>query len=188
MDRGVFISFIHEEERVATLVQEFIETKLNWEVTAFRSSDQWQIYAGEDWFARIREALKSANVVLLMLSKKSVERPWVNFEAGGAWLNERIIIPICYGGLTRDTLPKPYSELQSLDLKGDAEYLISSIRHHLKIPYPPPVDPLKKEEKSTAPPPRQGRSVEDILKELHSAIDEVEQRYAGKSSAPPPGS
>jgi len=71
-----------------------------------------------------------------MLSEKSVKRPWVNFEAGAAW--GKMIIPVCFAGLRKDGLPKPYSSLQAVDLLsfGDDEYLATSVAHHLNIRKP----------------------------------------------------
>lgn len=134
----VFISFIHEEESVATAVQKLVKKKLFGE-EAFLSSDKWQVHAGEVWLDRIREELDSAQVVILLLSSTSVARPWVNFEAGAAWLTGKAIIPVCYGGLTKDTLPKPYSGIQALNLMEEGYYLITSIAHHLGLSPPPPV-------------------------------------------------
>jgi hypothetical protein len=55
-----------------------------------------------------------------MLSKASVSRPWINFEAGAAWLADKAVIPACFGGLTKGTrVPKPYSGIQALDLPTD---------------------------------------------------------------------
>ena len=135
----VFISFIHEETTVATAVQRLIEKKLSGQ-KPFLSSDEWQIHAGELWLDRIRSELDTAEVVVLLLSPTSVTRPWVNFEAGAAWLASKVIVPVCYGGLTRDTLPKPYSGIQALDLREDGYYLFKSIAHHLKLATPPPMD------------------------------------------------
>jgi hypothetical protein len=82
--------------------------------------------------------LATAKVVLLMLSPLSVSRPWVNFEAGAAWTRDIITIPVCYGGLEKDQLPKPYSSLQAVDLMqwDDHEYLARSVAHHLGLPAP----------------------------------------------------
>jgi hypothetical protein len=66
-----------------------------------------------------------------MLSKASVARPWINFEAGAAWLAKKPIIPACFGGLTKDTLPKPYSGIQALNLPDDLDYLVKSVARHL---------------------------------------------------------
>lgn len=83
----------------------------------------------------------------------------MNFEAGAARLTRKVIVPVCYGGVTRDILPKPYSGIQALNLREDGYYLIKSIAHHLKIAPPAPVD------------------FEDYLpgSELHLALDALEQ-------------
>jgi hypothetical protein len=103
------------------------------------SSDTSAIYAGERWMDRIVEELKGAKVVIAILSPESVKRPWVNFEAGAAWVKEIIIIPACFKGLTKDTLPKPYSSLQAINLNSsdDQDYLVQSIAHYLGLPAPP---------------------------------------------------
>src|SRR5947208_1192213 len=105
----IFISFIHEDEFVATAVRNFLMEELDMHSEVFMSSDQWKIYAGEKWLDRIIAELSGAKVVILLLSKASVERPWVNFEAGGAWLANKVIIPACFGGISKGNLPKPYS-------------------------------------------------------------------------------
>ncbi len=128
----VFISYIHEEEEVAKAVQEFIKTKFENKQNVFLSSDKWQVFAGEIWLDRIRGELDSAKVVILMLSQRSVERPWVNFEAGAAWLANKAVIPVCFGGLSKEQLPKPYSGIQALNLRDEAYYLLTSIAHHLQ--------------------------------------------------------
>jgi hypothetical protein len=131
----VFISFVHEEQDVAEAVQRFIEEVL--EVRAFVSCDKWAMFAGDQWLERIKEALKRAQVVVLMLSRESVVRPWVNFEAGAAWLQGTAVIPVCFKNLSLADLPKPYSGLQAVDLTDvDGQYyLIRSIAHHLgRIP------------------------------------------------------
>lgn len=133
----IFISFIHEEQTVATALQQLLRASLG-NQNVFLSSDEWQIFAGEQWLDRIKEELSPAKVVVLMLSPRSVQRPWVNFEAGAAWLTGKILIPACFAGLSKGALPKPYSNIQALDLPDDAYYLIRSVAHHLKFPIVPP--------------------------------------------------
>jgi hypothetical protein len=135
---NVFISFIHEEAEYAEAVQAFITQILGPEARPFLSSDQMQVYAGEKWLEKIMEELKSARVVLLMLSSKSVGRPWVNFEAGAAWTRDIITIPVCFKDLRKEALPKPYSSLQAVDLSVwlDDEYLAISVAHHLGLEKP----------------------------------------------------
>lgn len=137
----IFITFIHEEEPVASAVRDFLEALVP-ETKAFFASDQWQVYAGEDWFRKICDALREAKVVILLLSRDSIVRPWVNFEAGAAWLSDKCVIPCCLKGMSKGNLPKPYSSLQALDLndRNDQHYLLNSVCHHLKkhAPLTPP--------------------------------------------------
>lgn len=133
----VFISFIHEEEKIAKAVQIFLKKKLE-KQNIFLSSDKWQVFAGELWLDRIRQELSSAKVVILLFSHKSVVRPWVNFEAGAAWLTDKAVIPVCFGDMAKEELPKPYSGIQALSLRTEAYYLLTSVAHHLKILSPVP--------------------------------------------------
>src|SRR5215471_16744409 len=99
----IFISFIHEEEPVAMAVRDFLETLIPG-AKAFFASDQWQVHAGEDWFKKICDGLRAAKIVILLLSRDSVARPWVNFEAGAAWLGDKHVIPCCFKGLSKGAL------------------------------------------------------------------------------------
>ncbi len=134
----VFISFIHEEVAWAQCVQNFIAQMLGSDAEPFLSSDRFQVYAGEKWLDRIMAELEESKVVLLMLSGESVKRPWVNFEAGAAWTRNIITIPVCFRGVKKEDLPKPYSSLQAIDLdsEDDQEYLARSVAHHLDLPEP----------------------------------------------------
>ena len=90
---GVLVSFIHEEERVAEAVKQYLDEKLDLGQVLFMSSDQWQVYGGDDWLEKIRLALRDSVVIVALLSQESVRRPWVNFEAGAAWLTRKVRIP-----------------------------------------------------------------------------------------------
>lgn len=129
MVSDLFISHIHEEAEVAEAVLRFLrESKLE----AFLSSDHWQIHAGERWFERIADELKEAKVVILLLSQQSVARPWINFEAGWAWaMSAKKIIPLCFGDLTKGTMPRPYSDLQGLNLRSDYYDLVKDCHFYL---------------------------------------------------------
>lgn len=114
----VFISLIYEEQRIAQAVQGYLKENLKdlGRPDVFLSADDWQVFGGEVWLDRIKQELREARVVILMLSSRSVQRPWINFEAGAAWLADKAVIPVCFGGLTKGNMPKPYSGIQGLDL------------------------------------------------------------------------
>ena len=132
----LFVSFVHEDEKLASAVQDLLQTELNLREEVFLSSDKSQIYAGDLWLQKIKEALSAAEIVILMLSQRSVARPWVNFEAGAAWLADKPIIPVCYGNLSKDALPHPYSAIQALNLPSEAYYLLKSVHHQLNLVEP----------------------------------------------------
>src|ERR1041384_5568943 len=112
----IFISFIHEEQKIAELVQELIQAGLEGKAEPFLASGE-DIQLGENWLARLKAELTTAEVVLLLLSPAALERSWVNFEAGAAWLAGKKLIPLCYGGLQKGELPRPYADLQVLELR-----------------------------------------------------------------------
>jgi hypothetical protein len=134
----VFISFIHEEEMIAKALQKFLCEVLP-STKVFLSADTWQVYAGEIWLDRISDELRQSKIVLLLLSPQSVVRPWVNFEAGGAWFLDKKVIPICFHGLIKDKLPKPYSNIQAVGISdcNDQHYLVTSVTHYLRNQLPP---------------------------------------------------
>jgi hypothetical protein len=76
----VFISFIHEDERVADAVKRLIENKFGKALEhgdVFLSSDRWTLRHGENWMDRIKRELKECGVVVSLLSKRSIERQWI---------------------------------------------------------------------------------------------------------------
>ena len=128
---NVFVSYVHEDEPVALAVKGLLEVELP--LTVFLASDREKVRAGEKWLDAITEALKKADVVVLMLSHRSVRRPWVNFEAGGAWLLDKPIIPCCYGDLKAEQLPDPYRSIQAAHLPKGAHELVRSVHHRLGL-------------------------------------------------------
>jgi TIR domain len=155
---SVFISFVHEDERVAKAVQRFLRNGLQrWARTqsgqkyeVFLSSDGSQVFAGENWLDRIDQELTKASIVVLMMSKRSVVRPWLNFEAGAAWFGKghKLIIPVCYGELIKNSLPYPFSSLNAAELPKGQDYLLTSVQEYLeKLPSPDLFPPASTEKK-----------------------------------------
>ena len=99
----IFISHIHEDAKAATAIGHFLRGKLNLGKTStsgnkvFLSANQFQVRVGDDWLQKIRSALNSAKVVIALFSDAALNRPWVHFEAGGAWFAEKKLMPVCLG-------------------------------------------------------------------------------------------
>lgn len=70
----------------------------------------------------IETALRECAIVVILCSPESITRPWINFEAGAAWMRNIPIIPVCHSGLLPRDLPMPLSLRQGIALT-DAEGL-----------------------------------------------------------------
>jgi TIR domain len=151
----VFISHITEEAPIAQALKDFIEARLLGQVLAFASTDVHDLTPGDPWLQKIAKALSDSQVFLVICSPASLTRPWINFEAGGAWFKGIPVIPICHSGQRKDQLPFPFSALQALQLEdpGFGKALLHALCTHFQIPKTPEVDAArlrKKIEKATA--------------------------------------
>jgi hypothetical protein len=133
----IFISYWEGEGGIATALRYFVSQAIP-SASIFKA-DARSIRSGDSWLDIIRRELKESHVVLAILSEESIKRPWINFEAGAAWI-DKILIPLCYGTLEKGRMPAPYNQLQALQLRDerDDHRLIIDLHHHLRIATPPP--------------------------------------------------
>jgi hypothetical protein len=113
---SLFVSHISEESDVALLLRSMLEKDFLGLVKFFTSSDIGSIGAGQDWLVAIQKALDEAALVLVLCSRASVQRPWVQFEVGAAWMKGIPIVPVCHSGLTVPELQMPLSLRQGIEL------------------------------------------------------------------------
>ena len=112
----VFISHITEEKALAAIFQEEIDRAFLGIASSFVSSDEGNsIPGGARWMDRITDGLENAKVMFILCSRHSIQRPWINFEAGAGWIRRIPVIPICHSGFSRGELPPPLSMLQAID-------------------------------------------------------------------------
>ena len=111
----VFVSHVEEDAAVASKIKNWLEDNLLEGVEVFVSSDEG-IKPGDKWEERIIEKLKNCSIALIVCTQMSVRQPWVNFEAGGALVKGARVIPLCYHGQRKETLLRPLSSLEALDL------------------------------------------------------------------------
>lgn len=160
----IFISHIHEDEIAANALCRFIRAKLRSQsprehpfgsISASNRSPEiflssTELTLGDEFLEKIRASLRASRVVIALFSPEAVKRPWVNFEAGGAWFAaDKKLIPLCIGGLNPAQLPKPYSNIQGANLHdlGTPYYLIEALWKILAISaLTPPPFPLNDSE------------------------------------------
>src|SRR5207248_92528 len=118
MDRHtVFISHITEEAELALRLKRLLRRHFLGAFDVFDSSDNESLEAGKDWLRDTTKALRSTRIQLILSSAVSIKRPWVNFEAGAAWIQGVALVPVCHSGLKCDSrgLPLPYSTLFGIE-------------------------------------------------------------------------
>lgn len=117
--KSVFISHVTEQKEIAFLLQRYIKSIYSSVTKIFVSSDIRSNPAGGDWLETIKNSLRDADVHIAICSKDSIDRPWINLEAGYPFVANKPIICLYHSGLTRDQAPQPYSQLQGLNTSDE---------------------------------------------------------------------
>lgn len=121
MDKStIFVSHITEELELATILKKHLTKDFLGLVDVFVSSDTVSITAGQIWLDSVDEALNTACIELILCSKSSIKRPWINFEAGAGWMRRIPIVPVCHSGLHLRDLPIPLFLLQAVEANQEA--------------------------------------------------------------------
>ena len=117
VENKIFISHIHEEASIALMLKDWIESTFQKKISVFVSSDDRDITPGAKWLEQIDKNLSSCDIFLVICSKSSIEKPWINFEAGAGWVKQVPLIPLCHTGMNKGILPPPYNRFQALDME-----------------------------------------------------------------------
>jgi hypothetical protein len=134
---GVFISHIGEERPVALRLQQLLESALSPKPPVFVSSDYDSIKTGEEWYRAILDGLRRSQVVIILLSRQSVDRRWINFEAGFGLGQESQVMPVVWRNLTKGDVGPPLGLLHTREL-ADNDECAALLRHlaallHLRV-------------------------------------------------------
>jgi hypothetical protein len=135
--RGVFISHISEEKPIALRIQKLLQDVLPSNVPVFVSSDYQSIQSGDQWYTAVLDGLKHSQVIIVLLSDQSVDRRWINFEAGFGLGQESRIIPTVCRAFIKDDIGLPLSQLHARDLHEEQELkaLLNTIADILHVPF-----------------------------------------------------
>jgi hypothetical protein len=118
---SVFLSHISCEANLADIVEHHVTRDFIGLAEVFVST-QASILVGSKWLDEVTTALNKANLHVVLASPESVERKWINFEAGAAHVRGVPIIPLCHSGLAPAQLPVPLSESEGLVLSAKAGF------------------------------------------------------------------
>jgi hypothetical protein len=124
---NVFMSHLNVEANLADILTDHISRDFIGLVKVFVSSDTTSIPVGSKWLEEVTGALKAARLQLVLCSANSVQKPWINYEVGGAAIAGVPVIPICHTDFTPAQLPVPLSESEGIRA-SDPEQLRSVYR------------------------------------------------------------
>jgi len=112
----IFLSYSHNDR---AWVDQFVHQLLKEQVNVWY--DQAAIKAGDRWQDKIQDALRESSTLVAILSKNSVNRPWMFFELGAAVADGKRVIPILIEGLDARELPSILAKFQVVVADDPAE-------------------------------------------------------------------
>ncbi len=181
----IFISHIQEEFQVALVLKKWIQSALGDLCEVLVSTDPEHIPAVAQYLEEKEQASLDVKALVILCSANSIQRPWISFEAGCAWMRKIFLIPICYAGLSPAELPQPLAIFTGFDLnqKDFPQKLFFTLSQKLGMSQLPPVQYRQMREElkeiqetvlpgiSTSPSaPGQGTTAEPALKSIHVQI------------------
>lgn len=126
----IFISHAHEDKALARAWSELLNCVSNGQVDPWYSSDDRADsgIAPGSWREQIHQKLESADILLIIVTPGSNERPWLLWESGFAAGKSKIIIPIVFF-LRHDRIHSVFETKQKYDgeSKDDALQLCERI-------------------------------------------------------------
>lgn len=118
MTTRIFISHSHADATIAKALVGLIESGLNVPEDSIRctSLDGYKLEGGDPGPKTLRENLKTCNVVLVVLTKKSLASSFVLMELGAAWAFEKRAMPLVGPGADFGDFPGPFKDLHGLKM------------------------------------------------------------------------
>src|SRR5687768_9520488 len=108
----VFISHATTDAALAQQLKKCLIATLGLnDAEVFCASDKESIRHGEKWRDAIVDALHTSRAFVILLTPRSLFRPWLSFEAGAAIAGDRVlensggVFPMLGGGLDRRAVP-----------------------------------------------------------------------------------
>src|ERR1035437_1327058 len=131
----IFLSHAQVDAGPAGALKQWLRDRFPGFLDVFASSDWESIEQGREWYDKIRDALSTCDLGLVLVTPNSIRRPWVSFEIGGLKLINKDVIPVCIG-VDFAELPVYISRNQACKYESPSDRLslLKSIALHLGLP------------------------------------------------------
>jgi hypothetical protein len=133
----VFISHSSKDRELVQRLVELLRVSLNLAAGDIRctSLEGYRQRAGADTDAAIRAEIEEAQVMVAVISKRSLKSLYVVFELGARWATKKSLFPVLAPWSDSSILGRPLSALNTLrcDSAGDLQQLVSDIGTQLNV-------------------------------------------------------
>ena len=116
----IFISHSHSDEVIAYKLVNFLLAALGLkerEILSTSNPDQGLSYSSSSISDQLKNQLKNAEALIVLITADSLHSAWIPFEVGSFWTTDKPIIPILEPGLTQDDLPGPLKSFLSIPIE-----------------------------------------------------------------------
>jgi hypothetical protein len=111
-----FISHASGESELGNLIKARIDAAFIGLIDVYVSSDGTSIAVGDNWMNSVVSHMQQADVFIILCSRYSLDRPWINLELGAALTRGKTIIPVCHTDLLAAHLVRrPLSDFEALN-------------------------------------------------------------------------
>ncbi|MEO1671161.1 MAG: GUN4 domain-containing protein [Cyanobacteria bacterium J06631_2] len=113
----IFISHSHSDKAIAFTLFSFLIAALRVEEEAIlctSNPDQGLSYSSNSITDQLKDQLKTAEAIIILITADSLHSAWIPFEAGSFWTTDKPIIPILGPGLSQNDLPGPLRNFLSI--------------------------------------------------------------------------
>lgn len=137
MPKKIFVSHSHPDKPLVDALKKLIESIFKNSVLLSISSEKAEeegVEAGEEWKKWIHEKITECDIMLVVMTPYSVQRPWVMKEVGFAQGKDKVIVPLLFG-LGGNAIPPPLQDLQAVqgDEKQDVLRVLKKFRSTLEL-------------------------------------------------------
>ena len=134
----IFISHSDEDVEIAKSLIDILETSFNLENKEIRctSVPGYKLPIGVHTSTKLRAEIQNSEIVIGIITPKSILSSYVLFELGASWGLERPIIPLLAQGATYNEIPGPLIEQNASNLTEISEVyeVIETIKNISTIP------------------------------------------------------
>ena len=112
----VFISHDSRDAQIAECFSDLLMRTSTGMLKSFRSSDSKGVQGieyGKEWYGELMKNLHSASEVVCLLTQRSLERPWILYEAGVAKERETPVLGIALGIPLSRASTGPFAQFQN---------------------------------------------------------------------------